>query len=64
MVARRAGAISDRARAAGSHPGLADILIAATASVHGLVVATRNLRHFEVLQVPCIDPLPATRGQA
>jgi predicted nucleic acid-binding protein len=56
IVARRAGAISDVATAAGDHPGLADVLIAATAAVHGLAVATRNTRHFEPLGVPCADP--------
>ena len=56
VVARRAGALSDAATAAGDHPGLADVLIAATAAVHGLAVATRNTRHFEPLGVPCVDP--------
>jgi predicted nucleic acid-binding protein len=34
-----------------------DLIIAATASVHGLVVLTRNLRHFEPTGVPTIDPV-------
>jgi len=34
-----------------------DLIIAATAKVHGLTVLTRNLRHFEPTGVPAIDPL-------
>lgn len=33
-----------------------DLIIAATAAEHGLVVATRNLRHFEPLGVEAVDP--------
>jgi len=54
--ARRAGALSDQAKAAGNHPGFADVLIAATATVHGLAVATLNARHFAPLGVDCVDP--------
>lgn len=38
-----------------------DALIAATARVHGLTVATRNMRDFEHLDVPLFDPF-AFRG--
>ena len=34
----------------------ADLLIAATALEHGLTVATRNVRHFEPMGVPVLDP--------
>jgi predicted nucleic acid-binding protein len=34
-----------------------DLIIAATARVHGLTVLTRNLRHFEPTGVAAIDPL-------
>lgn len=34
-----------------------DLIIAATATVHGLTVLTRNLRHFTPTSVPAIDPL-------
>jgi len=34
----------------------ADLLIAATALEHGLIVATRNTRHFEPTGVEVIDP--------
>jgi predicted nucleic acid-binding protein len=42
-----------------AHPDVADfedMLIAATASAHRLTVATRNLRDFEPLGVPALDP--------
>lgn len=55
-IALVAGDLSDRANGLGANPGYADILIAATASCHGLSVATRNLRHFMPLGVPCLDP--------
>jgi toxin FitB len=34
-----------------------DLIIAATAKVHGLTVLTRNLRHFEPTGIAAIDPL-------
>lgn len=34
-----------------------DLIIAATAKVHGLTVLTCNLRHFEPTGVPVIDPI-------
>lgn len=55
-VATLAGEIEDEAMAQGRSPGLADILIAATALVHGLTVLTSNARHFEVLGAAHIDP--------
>jgi toxin FitB len=35
---------------------LQDAMIAATASVHGLTVVTRNVRDFAVFGVPVLDP--------
>ena len=55
-AARIAGALTDRARAAGHAPGFADIAIAATAVNRDPTVLTRNLRHFEPLAVPARDP--------
>ncbi len=55
-TARVLGGLSDRARAAGQAPGLADLAIAATARNRGYTVLTRNLRHFRVLDVPALDP--------
>jgi hypothetical protein len=63
-TARVAGMVSDRARGKGQATGLADIIIAATACQHGLTVLSRNLKHFEPLGVPALDPfaaLPAAR---
>jgi toxin FitB len=58
-AARIAGALSDRARGFGHAPGFADIAIAATAERNGLTILTRNLKHFEPLGVPVIDPYAA-----
>ncbi len=61
-VARLLGELSDHARAIGRSPGLADLIIAATAKHHSLTILTRNIRHFAPLGVPVHDPfasLPA-----
>jgi toxin FitB len=55
-TARIAGALSDRARGLGHAPGLADIIIAATAQHRGLTILSRNLRHLEPLGVAVVDP--------
>jgi toxin FitB len=55
-TARIAGAMSDRVRGQGHAPGLADIIVAATAQRHGLTILSRNLRHIEPLGVAVIDP--------
>ena len=55
-IARIAGTISNRAREQGHAPGLADIIIAATARHHALTILSRNLRHLEPLGVVVIDP--------
>src|SRR6266702_3419777 len=62
-TARIAGALSDRARGLGRAPGLADIIIAATAQHRGLTILSRNLRHLEPMGVAVVDPfvkLPPT----
>lgn len=56
-VARIAGAMSDAAIAAGKHPGLADVLIAATAKTHSALILTRNGKHFAAIGVAFADPL-------
>ena len=63
-VGRLAGALSDRALAAGRPPGFPDIAIAATAMAHGLVLLTRNGRHFEPLGVDFADPFDAAASGA
>lgn len=55
-VARHIGALMDHARGQGHDPGLADVAIAATATLRGYTVLTRNLRHFAALGVKLIDP--------
>lgn len=55
-TARIAGVLSDRARGLGQAPGLADIVMAATARRHGLTILSRNTRHFEPLGVATADP--------
>lgn len=55
-TAKTAGGMEAGALAKGRSLQLADILIAATARVRGLVVLTRNLRHFEALDVPALNP--------
>lgn len=58
-TARIAGVLSDRAHGQGQAPGLADIIVAATAQHHGLTILSRNVRHFAPLAVPVIDPFVA-----
>jgi predicted nucleic acid-binding protein len=55
-VARRLGQLSDHARALGRPPGLADLIIAATAAHHGLIILSRNVKHFAPLGVTAHDP--------
>jgi predicted nucleic acid-binding protein len=55
-VARIAGTLSDRARGQGHAPGLADIIVAATAQYRNLTVLSRNVRHFAPLGVVVLDP--------
>jgi predicted nucleic acid-binding protein len=57
VVARIAGALEDEAESRGRHPGLGDVIIAATARAYDLIVITENLKHFVSLGVP-VD-LPA-----
>lgn len=64
QTARIAGVLADRARGLGHAPGLAEIIIAATAHRHRLTILSRNLRHFEPLGAAVQDPfvaLPTTR---
>ena len=59
---RATGRLFDAAESKGRNPGFADVAIAATASVHDLLILTRNVRHFGPLGVAHVDPfdtLPA-----
>jgi predicted nucleic acid-binding protein len=55
-TARIAGELADRARGQGKAPGLADLIIAATAERHKLTLLSRNLKHFQPLGNIVIDP--------
>lgn len=61
-VARHMGQLADLARGEGHDPGLADVAIAATALQHGYTILTRNLRYFEPLGVPALDPFSVLPG--
>ena len=58
-VARAAGRLKSRLEASGRARPELDLIIAATAEVHGAVVATRNTPDFEGLGVPLFDPFSA-----
>lgn len=49
-IAERGGEISAELRRKGREAGDVDPLLAATAMVHGLVLVTRNMRHFEPIE--------------
>jgi predicted nucleic acid-binding protein len=51
VVARIVGALEDEAESKGRHPGLGDVIIAATARAYDLTVITENVRHFKPLDV-------------
>ena len=55
-VARASGAISEAAVATGRHPGYADVLIAATARAHDLLLLTANTKRFDAIGVANADP--------
>ncbi len=48
--------ICNQARQTGFTIGIADTMIAATAKLHGLTVATRNVKDFSRCGVPVFDP--------
>lgn len=55
-AAEETGRLLDRARNAGSNPGFEDVAIAATGSVHGLTILTRNVEDFRPLGVAFLNP--------
>jgi toxin FitB len=61
-VARKAGQFLDAMGGSGLNPGLADMLIAATAAHFELVLLSRNVRDFAGLGVPVVDPFEALPG--
>ena len=54
VVAEEAGRLISVAKNKGAKPELADALIAATARIHGLRIATLNRKHFEKLGVELV----------
>ena len=61
--AMAAAAMADRLISTGRHPGFSDVCIAATAQARGLIVVTRNLRHFHETGVTSIDPFMPRSSQ-
>ncbi len=55
-AARVLGSLADQVRGAGQAPGLADLIVAATALSRGYTVLTRNLRHFRMPGIAALDP--------
>ncbi|MDN5869879.1 MAG: PIN domain-containing protein [Nitrococcus sp.] len=58
-AARIAGRLMDKARSRGFEPGFADVAIAAIAAANGLLVLSRNVRHFEAMGVTVLNPYDA-----
>ncbi len=54
--ARLAARLRAQARRSGRTPGVADALIAGTAAVHDLAVATRNISDFDSLDIDVVSP--------
>lgn len=61
-VAKRAGELRGRFRRAGQQRTQADMLIAATAQVHQLALATRNVRDFDGCGIPLVNPFAGAVG--
>jgi len=55
-VARRSGVLRGQLRARGATRTQADMLIAATAAEHDLVLVTRNERDFEGCEIKIVNP--------
>lgn len=56
IVARVAGAVEDDATARGRHPGLGDVIIAATAKAYDLTLITQNVKHFSDFDIAVVTP--------
>lgn len=55
-VCLRAGELMAQAEKHGLAPGVEDAIVAATAERAGMIVLTRNVRHFRALSVPFENP--------
>jgi predicted nucleic acid-binding protein len=60
-IARRAGELRGALQQRGDVRDQADMLIAATAQVQNLALATRNIRHFEGCGIALINPFDPPR---
>ncbi|HVO43891.1 MAG TPA: type II toxin-antitoxin system VapC family toxin [Aggregatilineales bacterium] len=60
VAAALAGQLEARAMSAGHDPGMADATIAGIAKAHGVVVVTRNTKHFQVFGIDLLSPDEAT----
>lgn len=56
LISQRWGALAATAEKQGRPLGNIDGLIAATAIEHSLTVVTRNVRHFDYLGIPVLNP--------
>jgi predicted nucleic acid-binding protein len=61
-AAHHTGLLVDRARAGQLDAGFADLAIGGIATMHGMTLLTRNLRHFAPLGVPAHDPYASLPG--
>lgn len=61
-IAERAGWLRGQLQGAGEMRMQADMFIAATAQLHGLVVVTRNERDFVGCAVPVLNPFSGVAG--
>lgn len=57
-IATRCGVLRGQMRKRGIIGTQADMLVAATAAVHSLILVTRNIRDFEDCGVPLFNPFP------
>jgi predicted nucleic acid-binding protein len=55
-IAKRSGAIRGQLQALGKPRSQADMLIAATAAIHGLTLVTRNLSDFDGCGISVLNP--------
>jgi toxin FitB len=61
-IAEQSGRLRGGLRAHGKQRSQSDMLIAATAQVHGLTLVTRNARDFEDCGISLLDPFDGKRG--
>jgi toxin FitB len=60
-AASLAGQLEAKAISAGHSPGMADAIVAGIAKAHGLVIVTRNTRHFLPFGIKVLPPDEAAR---